>query len=124
MEIIYIIAFILIFIGIGLLSFLFGRKKQILGSGKVIKILPDGKPDRYTGSRHQKFILKTSSGETFLIVHNIDTAPRLSGLKVGDRVEFYGERFKTERGFGVHYTHHSNGKHADGYLKYNGRKYE
>ncbi|KQA39341.1 DUF3465 domain-containing protein, partial [Vibrio cholerae] len=59
---------------------------QVQGFGQVAKVLPDDND----GSRHQKFILKLNSGQTLLVAHNIDLAPRIPNLKVGDSVEFYG----------------------------------
>ena len=59
---------------------------QIRGSGVVSKTLPDDNK----GSRHQRFILKLSSGQTLLVAHNIDLAPRIPQLKKGDTVAFYG----------------------------------
>ena len=59
---------------------------QVKGSGKVIRILKDDNQ----GSRHQKFILKLSSGNTVLIAHNIDLAPRINSISNGDTVQFYG----------------------------------
>ena len=60
---------------------------QVQGSGIVIRILNDDN----NGSRHQKFILKLSTGITILIAHNIDLAPRINLLSKGDTVQFYGE---------------------------------
>jgi hypothetical protein len=53
----------------------------------VTRILADDND----GSRHQRFILEVGGGRTLLIAHNIDLAPRVTGLKVGDTVEFHGE---------------------------------
>ncbi len=50
---------------------------QIHGTGIVKKVLPDDRK----GLQHQKFILQIDSGQTLLVAHNIDVAPRLPGLK-------------------------------------------
>jgi hypothetical protein len=67
---------------------------QVQGVGVVTRVLPDD----LEGSRHQKFILKLGTGQTLLVSHNIDLAPRVRGLTTGDTVEFYGEYvWNTER---------------------------
>lgn len=94
---------------------------QTQGRGIVIKILPDDNQ----GSRHQRFILKLHSGQTLLIAHNIDLAPRLSTLRKGDTVAFYGEYEWNSKGGVIHWTHHDpNGRHEPGWLKYNGQTYQ
>ncbi|MBN2864985.1 MAG: DUF3465 domain-containing protein [Thiotrichales bacterium] len=94
---------------------------QVQGEGVVIKVLPDDN----VGSRHQKFILKLPSGQTLLISHNIDLAPRLDSLSTGDTVEFYGEYEWNAKGGVVHWTHHDpRGKHLNGWLKHNGSTYQ
>jgi len=94
---------------------------QVGGSGKVIKILPDDTK----GSRHQKFIIRLNSGQTLLIAHNIDIAPRISDLNVGDYINFYGEYEWNSKGGVIHWTHHDpGGHHDDGWLNHDGKTYQ
>ncbi|EGS73987.1 DUF3465 domain-containing protein [Vibrio cholerae] len=94
---------------------------QVQGFGKVVKVLPDDND----GSKHQKFILKLNSGQTLLVAHNIDLAPRIPNLQVGDSVEFYGEYEWNKKGGVLHWTHKDpQNRHAHGWLKYNGQVYE
>lgn len=94
---------------------------QVMGSGKVIHILPDDNK----GSRHQKFIVKIQEGKTILIAHNIDLAPRINNLSKGDKITFFGEYEWTEKGGVVHWTHHDpNGYHIDGWLKHKNKTYQ
>ena len=94
---------------------------QVNGAGLVSRILPDDND----GSRHQRFILDVGHGQTLLIAHNIDLAPRLTGLKKGDRVEFHGEYEWNPQGGVVHWTHHDPaGRHVAGWLNHDGRTYQ
>ncbi|GHW88774.1 putative lipoprotein [Vibrio cholerae] len=94
---------------------------QVQGLGQVVKVLPDDND----GSRHQKFILKLNSGQTLLVAHNIDLAPRIPNLKVGDSVEFYGEYEWNKKGGVLHWTHKDpQNRHAHDWLKHNGHVYE
>jgi len=94
---------------------------QAEGNGIVIKILSDDE----VGSRHQRFILKLHSGQTLLIAHNIDLAPRLSTLREGDVVAFSGVYEWNSKGGVIHWTHlDPNGHHEAGWLKHNGRIYQ
>lgn len=94
---------------------------QVRGSGNVIRILPDDN----SGSRHQKFILQLTSGQTVLIAHNIDLAERISSISNNDQIEFYGEYEWNQKGGVVHWTHKDpNKKHTDGWLKHNSRMYQ
>jgi len=91
---------------------------EVAGSGEVVRLLADDEE----GSRHQRFILRLDSGQTLLIAHNIDVAPRVDGLSVGDRVAFRGVYEWSEQGGTVHWTHHDpSGEHPDGWLRHGAR---
>jgi hypothetical protein len=95
--------------------------RQVQGQGVVVKVLPDDNKE----SRHQKFIIELSSGQTILIAHNIDLAPRIPSISAGDTVEFNGEYEWNEKGGLVHWTHHDpDGSHEAGWLKAGGRTYQ
>jgi hypothetical protein len=94
---------------------------QVEGEGIVNRILEDD----LAGSRHERFIVRLASGQTVLIVHNIDIAPRVASLQTGDSVRFYGEYVWNAQGGMVHWTHHDpEGRHVAGWLKHNGRTYQ
>ena len=94
---------------------------QIQGQGTVVKILSDDSQ----GSKHQRFLLRLSSGQTLLITHNIDLSPRVANLKVGDTVSFYGEYEWNSQGGVIHWTHHDPQKrHINGWLKHQGKTYQ
>lgn len=94
---------------------------QIKGGGTVIKILPDD----LKGSKHQRFIIKLATGQTLLVAHNIDLAPRVDALQEGDKIEFYGEYEWKAKGGVIHWTHHDpGGRHPDGYLIHEGKIYQ
>ncbi|HEU4625076.1 MAG TPA: DUF3465 domain-containing protein [Steroidobacteraceae bacterium] len=94
---------------------------QFESGGTVIRVLADDND----GSRHQRFIVRLASGRTVLIAHNIDLAPRVAGLEVGDTVEFSGEFENNDKGGVVHWTHHDpQGRHVAGWIRHRGRTYQ
>jgi hypothetical protein len=94
---------------------------QVEGSGVVARVLSDDND----GSRHQRFILRLASGQTILVAHNIDLAPRVSDLSEGDTVEYKGEFEWNPKGGVVHWTHRDpSGRHAAGWLKHNGQVFQ
>lgn len=94
---------------------------QVQGEGVVETILLDD----LEGSRHQQFILKLSNGQRLLVTHNIDLAPRISGLRTGDTVEFYGVYGWNSKGGLIRWTHHDpKNSHVDGWLKHDGKMYQ
>jgi hypothetical protein len=94
---------------------------QVAGQGIVIKILPDDT----SGSRHQRFIVELSSGQTLLVAHNIDVAPRIDSLRVGDAVQFFGEYEWNQKGGVLHWTHRdTRGTHVAGWLRHKGKTYQ
>jgi hypothetical protein len=94
---------------------------QVKGEGTVSRVLSDDNK----GSRHQRFILRLDSRQTLLVAHNIDLAPRIPDLKVGDRVQFYGEYEWNNKGGVIHWTHHDpRNRHEHGWLKHQGKVYQ
>lgn len=94
---------------------------QVTGAGIVTRILDDDTD----GDRHQRFILRLESGQTLLVAHNIDLAPRIASLSTGDTVEFNGEYEWNEKGGVIHWTHlDPDGQHQDGWLKHNDETYQ
>jgi hypothetical protein len=94
---------------------------QVQASGVVDKILSDDNE----GSRHQRFIVRLPSGKTILIAHNIDLAPRVAPLSVGDQIEFSGEYEWNNKGGVVHWTHRDpSRRHAAGWLRHGGETFQ
>ena len=93
----------------------------VQAGGTVVAILEDDNE----GSRHQKFILTLSNGQTILVAHNIDLAPRIIGLQKGDWVDFFGEYEYNDKGGVIHWTHHDPAKmHPNGWLKHQRKIYQ
>lgn len=102
----------------------FKNKKSdifVEGSGIVKKLLADD----IKGSRHQKFLVSISPEQTLLFAHNIDLAPRIENLKIGDPVTFNGEYVYNPKGGVMHWTHKDpDGGIKAGWIKHNGKIYE
>lgn len=94
---------------------------QIHGNGIVISLLTDD----LNGDRHQRFIIELKSGQTLLISHNIDLAPRIDELSLNDQIEFFGEYEWNDKGGVIHWTHHDpDGIHTHGWLFHNNAIYQ
>jgi hypothetical protein len=93
---------------------------QVEGRGVVKAILRDDTK----GSKHQRIIVALPTGQSVLVAHNIDLAPRVENLNKGDAIAFFGEYEWNPRGGVIHWTHHDpRNKHVAGWLKHNGRLY-
>ncbi|WP_286233011.1 DUF3465 domain-containing protein [Thalassotalea sediminis] len=95
-------------------------KDRLHGIGIISKVFSDD----VKGTKHQRFTVKMKNGKTVLVVHNIDIAPRILGLKVGEPIEIQGQYQWNSQGGMVHWTHHD--PHAEfptGYIKYHGKFY-
>jgi hypothetical protein len=94
---------------------------QVQGSGVVVKVLADDN----NGSRHQRFIIKLASGQTLLVAHNIDLAPKITAIKENDLISFFGVYEWNAKGGVIHWTHRDpNNRHLHGWLKHNGITYQ
>jgi hypothetical protein len=91
------------------------------GEGRVLRLLPDDTK----GSRHQRFLVALESGQTLMIVHNIDLAAPVADLRLGAAIEFAGDYEWNAKGGLVHWTHRDpQGRHPGGWIKYDGRVYQ
>ena len=94
---------------------------QVQGSGTVVRLLADDDES----SRHQRFIVRLDSGQTLLVAHNIDVAPRVESLAVGDEIAFSGVYEWSAEGGTIHWTHRDpDGNHAPGWLRHDGQTCE
>lgn len=97
------------------------RNFQVEGQGVVRRVLSDDND----GNRHQRFIVALASGQTLLIAHNIDLAPRVVGLRERDVVSFSGKYEWNPEGGVIHWTHRDPSKrHPAGWIKHNGKLYQ
>ena len=95
--------------------------QMIEAQGVVTRVLPDDTD----GSRHQRFILRLDDEATLLVAHNIDLAPRVKDLAVGDVVRFRGQYETNNRGGLVHWTHDDpRGERGGGWLEHKGQRYQ
>jgi len=93
--------------------------RMIEDAGQVVRILSDDS----VGSRHQRFIVRLSSGQSVLIVHNIDLVNRVP-IAIFDRVRFKGEYEFNAKGGLVHWTHHCpRNEHEPGWIEHEGVLY-
>lgn len=94
---------------------------QVQGGGVVDRVLSDDS----NGDRHQRFIVRLPWGQTVLVAHNIDLAPRVAQLSVGDRVDFFGEYEWNAQGGVIHWTHRDPaGRHVAGWIRHDGALYQ
>jgi hypothetical protein len=99
----------------------FRSGERVETSGVVERVLADDND----GSRHQRFIVRLASGQTLLIAHNIDIAPRVAGLDRGDTVSFAGIYEPNDKGGVVHWTHHDpSGRRTGGWIEHNAQRYQ
>ena len=94
--------------------------EMVEGVGIVERVLRDDED----GSRHQRFIVRLGSGQTLLVSHNIDLAPRVANLEPGDEVLFRGQYEWNDRGGVIHWTHHDpDGRRQGGWMEHEGVTY-
>ena len=89
--------------------------------GTITRILSDDT----AGDKHQRFIIKMSNDQTLLITHNIDIAPRVAGISIGSLIYAHGDYVWNSEGGLVHWTHHDqNGVHENGWIVFDGDKFQ
>ncbi len=92
---------------------------MVEAEGTVEQLLADDRE----GSAHQRFIVRLAGGQTLLLSHNIDLAPRVPAA-AGDRIAFRGQYEWNDRGGVVHWTHGDpQGRREGGWLRHGERTY-
>jgi hypothetical protein len=93
--------------------------KDIKVTGTVVELLPPDNDDR----PHELFIIQVA-GKRIKVAHNTALAPFVP-VKVGQPIEAFGEYLEVKPLPVLHWTHHDPGHHRpDGYILYNGHKYQ
>jgi hypothetical protein len=93
--------------------------KDLKVTGTVVELLPPDTDDR----PHQLFIIQVN-GKRIRVAHNTALAPSVP-LKVGSTVEIFGQYLEVQPMPVLHWTHHDPAhQRPDGYILFNGRKYQ
>jgi len=80
--------------------------------------------DDTQGSPHQKFLVQVNPDLTLLVAHNIGLAPRVP-VQRGSSVRIRGEYEWNTQGGVLHWTHHDpHRRHQDGWIEFEGRRYQ
>ena len=93
---------------------------KVQGEGRVVRewILNDVLP------RHQEFIIRLASGQTLHVAHNLDRAPALPPLYMGDRIQFSGQYQYTPQGGLIHHTHKNPEGLGGGWIRHKDHIYQ
>jgi hypothetical protein len=92
---------------------------MVEAEGTVERLLADDRE----GSPHQRLIVRLAGGQTVLVSHNIELAPRVPAT-TGDRLGSRGQYEWSERGGVVHWTHHDpQGRRPGGWLRHRDQTY-
>lgn len=92
-----------------------------IAAGTVERLLDDDRK----GIPHQQFILRIETGATILVEYNLDLAPRITPLVIGDSVVVRGEYHWSDLGGRIHWVHHDpSGAPGGGWLRVRGKVYQ
>jgi len=81
--------------------------------------------DDTVGDKHQRFIIQMSNAQTLLIAHNVDVGARVLGVSTGALIYVHGDYIWNSQGGLIHWTHKDPaGKHENGWIVFNGKKFE
>jgi hypothetical protein len=99
----------------------FARHSHVEAEGEVVMlIVPEA-----SSSGCQKFVIKLAAGDLMLVTHNIEKAPPVEDLKLGDTVAFAGEYRHGLNGDEVTKTYADpTGAGQSGWIRHNGRVYQ
>jgi len=80
--------------------------------------------DDTEGSPHQRFLVRLESGTTLLVAYNLELAPRIAPLAVGDTLVLRGEYLWNDKGGVMHWVHRDpSGKQPGGWVRVHGQEF-
>jgi hypothetical protein len=89
-------------------------------AGVVTRLIKDDRE----GTPHQRFLVRLESGTTVLVAYNLDLAPRIAPLAVGDSVTLRGEYIWNDKGGLMHWVHRDpSGREPGGWVQVHGREF-
>lgn len=89
-------------------------------AGVVSRLIKDDRE----GSPHQRFLVRLEGGTTVLVAYNLDLAPRITPLAVGDTVLLRGEYEWNDKGGVMHWVHRDpSGRQPGGWVRVHGREF-
>lgn len=106
----------------GILAAIRDQRSKVWGqaNGVVTRLLADDRE----GARHQRFLIRLEGGATLLVAYNLELAPRIAPINLGDTVLVRGEYIWNDKGGLMHWVHRDpSRRQPGGWVRIRGREY-